>query len=131
MQTVLVVDDDRTVLSLVKSALRELDINLVTADNAEQALIEFKEHQPDALLLDVMLPDNSGLEIAHQIRESDPRLPVTFITISDDSEIAIEAMKLGAYDILLKPLDVEKVKTIVERSLEIRRMMQVPVKNGQ
>ncbi len=74
-----------------------------------------------------MLPDGFGLEVAKQVRAIDPRLPVTFITISDDSDIAIEAMKLGAYDFLLKPLDVSKVQHVVERALEIRRMMQVPV----
>jgi len=131
MPTVLVVDDDRTVLSLVGRVLRDMDIRVLTARNAEAGLAELRRHQPDALLLDIMLPDGSGLEIARQVREIDPRLPVTFITVSDDSDVAIEAMKLGAYDFLLKPLDVEEVQDVVERALEIRRMMQVPVKMAE
>lgn len=63
-----------------------------------------------------MLPDGSGLELAQQIHAIDPRLPVTFITISEDSDIAIEAMKLGAYDFLLKPLDVAQVQDVIDRA---------------
>ena len=127
MPTVLVVDDDRTVLSLVSRALRDMDVDVLTSGNAKDGLARIQDQAPDALLLDVMLPDGSGLEVAEQVRKLDPRLPVTFITISDDSDVAIEAMKLGAYDILLKPLDVEKVQEVVEKALEIRRMMLVPV----
>jgi two-component system nitrogen regulation response regulator GlnG len=105
-----------------------MDVRVLTAGNAEDGLASIHEHGPDALLLDVMLPDGSGLEVAYEVRRIDPRLPVSFITMSDDSDTAIEAMKLGAYDILLKPLDIEKVADVVERALEIRRMMQVPVK---
>jgi two-component system nitrogen regulation response regulator GlnG len=128
MPAVLVIDDDRTVLGLVRRALRDMDVCVLTAGSAEEGLAAIHEHGPDALLLDVMLPDGSGLEVAYEVRRIDPRLPVSFITMSDDSDTAIEAMKLGAYDILLKPLDIEKVADVVERALEIRRMMQVPVK---
>lgn len=127
MQTVLIVDDDRTVLKLASRALRELDVRILTANNAKDGLAQLREHRPDAILLDILLPDDSGLEIAQEIRTFDPRLPVTFITVSDDSDVAIEAMKLGAYEFLLKPLHVEKVRSVVERALEVRRMMQVPV----
>ncbi|HUG19773.1 MAG TPA: sigma-54 dependent transcriptional regulator [Planctomycetaceae bacterium] len=127
MQTVLIVDDDRTVLKLVTRALRELDVCVFTASNAREGLEQLRERSPDAILLDIMLPDDSGLEIAQEIREFDSRLPVIFITVSDDSDVAIEAMKLGAYEFLLKPLHVENVRSVVERALEVRRMMQVPV----
>lgn len=127
MQTVLIVDDDRTVLKLATRALGELDVSVFTASNAREGLEQLREHRPDAILLDIMLPDDSGLEIAQEIREFDPRLPVIFITVSDDSDVAIEAMKLGAYEFLLKPLHVENVRSVVERALEVRRMMQIPV----
>ncbi len=82
---------------------------------------------PDVLLLDIMLPNTSGLELAEQIRKLDPKLPVIFITASDESDVAIEAMALGAYDYLLKPLDMAKLQDLVERALETRRQMQLPV----
>ncbi len=127
MPAVLVIDDDRTVQSLVRRAVRDMDLTMLTAGTAAEGLACLRAQTVDALLLDVMLPDGSGLELAQEVRAIDPRLPVTFITVSDDSDVAIEAMKLGAYDFLLKPLEVAKVQDIVERALEMRRMMQVPV----
>src|SRR5262249_38949842 len=86
-----------------------------------------KAETPDVVLLDVMLPTTSGLEVFDQIRRHDPKLPVIFITASGDSETAIEAMKGGAYDYLYKPLDVFKVRQCVGKALEMRRLMHVPV----
>jgi two-component system nitrogen regulation response regulator GlnG len=127
MPTVLVIDDDRTVLRLVEKALSESDVEVLTAGTAEEGLAAVRQHRPDTVLLDIQLPDASGLEIVTQIRSLDPKLPVVFITVSDRSDTAIEAMRLGAYDFLLKPLDMEQVRDIVERTLNTRRMMQVSV----
>ncbi len=127
MPTVLVIDDDRTVLSLVRRVLQDMNVAMLTAESAHDGLAMLRDHSVDALLLDILLPDGFGLEVANQVRAHDPLLPVTFITISDDSDIAIEAMKLGAYDFLLKPLNVENVRDVIARALEIRRLMRVPV----
>ncbi|MBI2481330.1 MAG: sigma-54-dependent Fis family transcriptional regulator [Planctomycetia bacterium] len=127
MPTVLVIDDDRSVLRLVGKALSEADVEVLTASTAEEGLAAVRQHQPDTVLLDIQLPDASGLEIVTQIHSFDAKLPVVFITVSDNSETAIEAMRLGAYDFLLKPLDIGQVQDIVERTLNTRRMMQVPV----
>src|SRR5262249_8933816 len=77
--------------------------------------------------LDIMLPEISGLEAFRKIQALDPKLPVIFITARTSSAVAIEAMKLGAYDYLCKPLDLAKIRELVDRALEIRRLMQVPV----
>jgi two-component system nitrogen regulation response regulator GlnG len=94
-----------------------------------------KEEAPDVVLLDVMLPSSSGLKVFEQIREFDAKLPVIFITACGDSDTAIEAIKGGAYDYLHKPLDVVQVRVCVEKALEMRRLMHVPVllptSNGQ
>jgi two-component system nitrogen regulation response regulator GlnG len=127
MPRVLVVDDDRTVLRLVERALADSGVEVVSAQSAADGLSALRQHAPDVLLLDVRLPDMSGLEIADQVRAIDAKLPVAYITVSDDSNLAIEAMKQGAYDFLLKPLDVQQVQDLVERALQTRRMMQVPV----
>lgn len=127
MPTVLVVDDDRTVLRLVEKALKDMDVSVFTATSAADGLAAIKAHRPDVLLLDIQLPDSLGLDIAEQVREIDPLLPIAYITVSEDSDLAIEAMKLGAYDFLLKPLDVAVLQNVVERALETRRLMGVPV----
>src|SRR6185295_647953 len=71
--------------------------------------------------------DISGLEAARQIQALDPKLPVVFITGGGTSSTAIEAMKLGAYDYVLKPLDLDRLRTQVKQALEMRRLMRVPV----
>jgi DNA-binding NtrC family response regulator len=125
--SILVIDDDRTVLRLVEKTFEGTQIKVHTAATAEDGLSSLQRNSPDALLLDIMLPEMNGLEMARKVREIDGRLPIIFVTASDDSDDAIEAMKLGAYDYLLKPLDKEKVRELISRALENRRMMQSPV----
>jgi two-component system nitrogen regulation response regulator GlnG len=125
--SILVIDDDRTVLRLVEKTFEDTDIIVHTAATAEDGLNSLQRHAPDVLLLDIMLPEMNGLEMARKVREIDAKLPIIFVTASDDSDDAIEAMKLGAYDYLLKPLDKEKVRELISRALENRRMMQSPV----
>lgn len=127
MPKVLVIDDDRAVLRLISKALSDSGLEIHTAESAEAGMAKLEEVHPDTLFLDIMLPDKSGIELAADIRAFDAKLPVVFITVSEDSDIAIEAMKLGAYEYVIKPLGVEQIQDLVERSLETRRLMQSPV----
>lgn len=128
MASLLVIDDDRTVLLLVKKAFADSDLEIHCASGAETGMAALREHKPDVLLLDILLPEISGMELAREIRAIDNRLPVIFITATNDSDTAIEAMKMGAYDYLLKPLDIRQVRALVERALETRRLMNSPVR---
>lgn len=124
MATLLVVDDERSVLSVFKSAFgKDEGIELVTAASGAEAMEAVKTSQPDAVILDVMLPDRQGLDIFAEIRETDPQLPVIFITGGGTSATAIEAMQQGALDYMTKPLDLAKVRQIVEKAFRIRRLM--------
>jgi DNA-binding NtrC family response regulator len=127
MPVVLVVDDDRMVLRLCEKAVQSVGAELVAAGNAREGLAAIRDRCPDVLLLDISLPDGSGLELVSEAQRVDPRLPVAFITVSNDSHTAIEATRRGAFDYLLKPLDKENVGRIVLRGLETRRLMRVPV----
>jgi len=127
MSTVLVIDDDRSTLHLMRHAFRDSGLIIETAKNAADGLAIVTERHPDLLLLDVMLPDTPGLEAFQKIKRIDPRLPVIFITAGGTSDTAIEAVKEGAYDYLLKPLDMARVREVVHQALEMRRMMYVPV----
>jgi DNA-binding NtrC family response regulator len=126
--SVLVIDDDRSVLHIFKQVFKDTDLKLLTANTATEGLKNLAADTPDVVILDIMLPDQSGLETIEQIFRHDPKVPVIFITAGGTSDTAIEAMKLGAYDYLLKPLDYVKVRELVERALEIRRSMRVPVR---
>ncbi len=125
MSSVLVIDDDRTVRHLIRQALNGADVEVLAAGGAEEGLASVRQHRPDVVLLDVLLPGKSGLDLFRQIHDVDPRLPVIFVTAGGSGDTAIEAMKLGAYDYLLKPLDLAKVRQLVGQAREIRRLMNV------
>jgi two-component system nitrogen regulation response regulator GlnG len=113
---------------LIENAFRNHpDVQVVAAAAAKQGMERLKTTPADVVLLDVMLPDISGLDAYRQIQQIDPKLPVVFITVGGTSDTAIEAMKLGAYDYLLKPLDLQRVRELVGQALEMRRMMHIPV----
>lgn len=127
MARILVIDDDRATLHLLREAFREAKFDVETATTVREGLQLVTERRPSVVLLDVMLPDMSGIEAFEKIKALDRRLPVIFITASGTSDTAIEAMKAGAFDYLVKPLDLERVRGLVEQALETRRLMQVPV----
>lgn len=127
MPTVLIIDDDKRVLHLVSSALERLDVEVVGTRTAEEGLEKVRELKPDVVLLDIVLPHTSGLQLFHEVQAVDSRLPIIFITAGAGSETAIEAMQLGAYDYMAKPFDLVKLATLVGKALESRRLMNVPV----
>ena len=127
MRTVLVIDDERTVHAIISSALKSSDVDVVAVNSGVEGLRCVENDQPDVVLLDYHIPPMTGLEVFEQIRRLDAKLPVIFITSSDDADLVIEAIRQGAYDYLHKPLDVSHLRTLVNQALEHRRLMCVPV----
>lgn len=127
MSRILVVDDEPADLRLVAHALEKLEHEVITADTAKDGLKIARGTPLDAAVLDVMLPDGNGLDVLPRIWELDDRLPVIFITSSSDSGTAIQAMKLGALDYLVKPIEIAELRKVVQRALEIRRLTDKPV----
>jgi len=127
MLKVLIVDDDRTVREMVRRSLEKASIDAVAVGTAEEGLAAIRDQDVSAVLLDIMLPGISGLDVFRQIREIDRRLPVVFITSAGDSDTTIEAMQLGAFDYLTKPLDLPLLNALIQKAIETRRMMSTPV----
>jgi nitrogen regulation protein NR(I) len=127
MSRILVIDDDRSVRHLISKAFDDTDVEVMPAASAEAGLRLLGGSKPDAVLLDILLPEISGLEVFDRIRSVDTKLPVIFITSLSSSETAIKAMTLGAFDYLLKPLDLTRIRDLVRQALEIRRLMSIPV----
>ena len=118
MSTVLVIDDDRATLHLMRRTFSDTGVSVETARTAAEGLQIITDLRPDVVLLDVMLPDSSGIDVFQNIKRLDPRLPVIFITAGGTSDTAIEAVKGGAFDYLLKPLDIEAVRELVQQALD-------------
>jgi len=127
MQRLLVVDDEPSILHLFSRVFQGEEVELITASSGDEAVNLVSTSQPDAVILDIVLPDRSGLDVFKEIRRLDARMPVIFITASGASETAIEAMKFGAFDYLSKPLDFGQVRKLVAQAFEIRQIMQEPI----
>jgi two-component system nitrogen regulation response regulator GlnG len=125
MPTLLVIDDEPDVLLCLRALFGGGDVTLLAASSAAEGLAQLSLCRPDAIVLDIGLPDLSGLEAFRQIHARDRRVPVIFITGSGTAETAIEAMRLGAYEYLLKPLDLDRVREVIERAFAISRLMSV------
>jgi DNA-binding NtrC family response regulator len=94
--------------------------------SGSEAIRHIAKGQTDVVLLDVSLPDMSGLEVYQRIRQIDARIPVIFITATTSAETAIEAMRHGAFEYLFKPLDLERLEEVVTEALEVARWMRKP-----
>jgi two-component system nitrogen regulation response regulator GlnG len=124
---VLLIDDDPVmILDQITHALGPQDVRIEVARTAEEGLRQVTAQLPDVILLDVHLPDLSGLEAYQRIRQIDGRIPVIFITWAATADTAIEAMKEGAYDYLFKPLDLGRLRGVVAQALELGRLMRRP-----
>jgi two-component system, NtrC family, response regulator AtoC len=126
MPLLLVVDDEPSILTAFRRAFRDEPLEIRTAETAGEGLELAQQHHPDVIILDVQLPDMSGLEALGRLRELDARSPVIFITGKSTTDTAIEAMKLGAYEYLLKPLELTQLREVIGRALAISRLMHVP-----
>ncbi len=126
MPNLLVVDDEPNVLYSLQQALQSEELTVQTARTARQGIERVRKDPPDVIILDVRLPDMSGLEAYDRIRELDARVPVIVITAFAATETAIEAMKRGAFDYLLKPVDLHQLREVVAKALEIHRLSTVP-----
>jgi two-component system nitrogen regulation response regulator GlnG len=126
MPTLLIVDDEPNLLYSLEKGLEADDLRVLTAETAEAGIEAVREQAPDAVILDVRLPDMSGLDAFVEMRKIDSRIPVILITAYSTTDTAIEAMKRGAYEYLLKPVEFEKLSEVVDRALEISHMSRVP-----
>lgn len=122
----LVIDDEPSILHFFRRAFRGPGIRLETAASAKEGLDRVANDQPDVIVLDVNLAGDSGLDVFRQIKSIDSRIPVIFITGHGTTATAIEAMQLGAYEYLLKPLELEELTDLVNRAFEISRLMKTP-----
>ncbi|HLJ12288.1 MAG TPA: sigma-54 dependent transcriptional regulator [Planctomycetaceae bacterium] len=128
MPKLLVIDDEPNVRFSISQVFSQESVELFEAESAEEGLNMAVDESPDVILLDIRLgdPARSGLEVFQELRRGDPRCLVIFITGHGTAETAIEAMKLGAYDYLVKPLDAGRLREVVKQAFDISRLMHAP-----
>jgi nitrogen regulation protein NR(I) len=124
MERILIVDDDQSMRYSLNRMLEGQGLQLSLAKNGPEALERFEQDQPDLVVMDIKMPGRSGLEVLREIKEKDPKALVILMTAFGTTETAIEAMKYGAFDYILKPFDIPQMRGLVERALEVSRMMK-------
>ena len=121
MEKLLLIDDEVDVQYSFRRIFDASDIELHTASSGEEGLRLIPKVKPDLVLSDIRMAGLNGLETLRRIRQLDPQLPVILMTAYGTTQTAIEAMKLGAYDYLLKPFDVPRLKQLVANALKAAR----------
>jgi two-component system nitrogen regulation response regulator GlnG len=128
MAHLLLIDDDPILIpEQVRHAFPAPAHRVEVATTGAEGVAKVAADPPDVVILDLRLPDQSGLDVYPQIRKLDARIPVVFATMAKTADDAIEAMKQGAYDYLFKPLDLHELRRVVGEALDVARRMRQPV----
>ncbi len=126
MVKLLVIDDEPSILHAFRRAFADSDDEVLTAADGAEGLALVESRRPEVVVLDLNLPDRHGMEVFRAVRKIDARIPVIFITGGGTTDTAIEAMKEGAFEYLLKPLKVAQLRELVERAAAICRLSREP-----
>jgi len=122
MKRVLVVDDEAKMRRALQILLGKLGLQAVAAEDGEAALAALASEQIDLVLTDVRLPGMSGIDLLERLRENDASIPVVVLTAYGTIQDAVRAMRLGAFDYLLKPFELDALEAIVRKALELRQV---------
>ncbi|HTR97974.1 MAG TPA: sigma-54 dependent transcriptional regulator [Candidatus Acidoferrales bacterium] len=121
-ETLLIVDDERSLRFSIGEWARDMGFTPLEVGGGREALDAVRENGADAVLLDLRLGDEDGLKVLKAIRELDPLVPVVMLTGHGTVEHAVRAIKMGAYDFMLKPPDLDHLGVVLERALEHARL---------
>ena len=126
MGKILIIDDEYSILETLEMFLTEKGHETHTASTGAQGMMLFEREKPDVVILDIRLPDESGLDLLAKIRGSAPDARVIVITAFHDMETTIEAMKRGGYEYITKPLDADEMEKAVNHALQIKEIDSEP-----
>ena len=133
MQTILVIDDDPAQVKMIEMTLWEAKYRPVTATNGEEGLKAFRQHQPDLVVLDVMMPGMDGWETCYRIRQIST-VPIIFLTARQTTDDKVSGFKLGADDYLVKPFLPDellaRVESVLRRTYRARQPLSKLLRAG-
>ncbi len=122
MKNILIVDDEKLLRWSLSTELKEFGFNVYSHEFAEEGFKIFKEKAIDICVLDIRLPDYSGIELLRKIKQAQPDTYVIMITAFAEVATAVEALKSGAYDYLIKPFTIEKLKHLIDKIIETNEL---------
>jgi two-component system response regulator PilR (NtrC family) len=125
-QQILVIDDEPDIRELLEITLSRMGMDTAAAADLGQARVLLAESSFDLCLTDLRLPDGSGIELVEHIQEHHPNLPVAVITAYGSMDTAIAALKAGAFDFLSKPIDLTRLRTLIESALKASSTTEPP-----
>lgn len=118
---VLLVEDDSTLSMIISETLRRDGFEVVTASNGEEGLLRFAKERPDLIVADVMMPRMDGFEMGRRIRQSDPAVPLLFLTARSEIDDVVRGFELGGNDYLKKPFKMLELIVRIKALLRINR----------
>jgi two-component system response regulator AtoC len=121
--TILVVDDENGVRESFNMVLKD-DYHVLLAKTGQEAMDIFKKNSIDLILLDILLPDVNGLDLLAGLVETDPNSAIIMVTAVNEIQTAVQAIKLGAYEYIIKPFAVDEVLTVIRRALEKQSLVK-------
>jgi two-component system nitrogen regulation response regulator NtrX len=122
--TILIADDEPSILQSLSGLLTDEGFEVVTADNGYEALKVIDAEAPDLVILDIWMPGIDGIETLKEIKKANAVLPVIIITGHGNVETAVRATKLGAFDLIEKPLNIDKIIVAINNALNFRRLAE-------
>jgi two-component system response regulator AtoC len=119
---ILVVDDEPILRDSLEVALKTSGYEVLTARTGEEGLGRFKKENPDLILLDHWLPGINGDEVLRRIKDEDPEIPIIIMTAQGSIEMAVNLMKMGAFDFLVKPFELDQMEDLIKKGLDRVRL---------
>ena len=125
MTRILVIDDEKTIRFAFEHFLRDEGFQPMLAADAAEAMDQVRMQRPEIVFLDYRLPGRDGLDILREIKDTDPGITVVFMTAFGEMDVAIKAMQGGAYEYLTKPLDLDRIRDLINHILEGKKSLQL------
>ena len=122
-EKILVVDDEEAIREVISTLLEAQGYACTVCSNGRLALDAFRRDSFDLVLSDIVMPEMDGLKLLAELRQDDPDVPVIMVTAMHDISIALEAIRAGAYDYILKPFEKDQLHLSVRRALEHRQLV--------
>jgi len=122
MKSILIIDDDPLIRKTLSTHLSQEGFDISTAETGNEGIRLYEDKTPDLVILDIRLPDINGLEALQRIRENNPGATVIIITAFDDMKTTVEAIKLGAFEYLVKPLDFIDLQLTIDKAFRLKNL---------